>query len=147
MELAKNKKAYFDYTILETIEVGLILRGYEVKAVKKGQLNLKGSFVTFYQDKAGVTGLHISKYKPAGKLEEYDPNRWREILLHKKQISYLRGKIQEKGLTIIPLRVYTKAHLIKMAIGVCKGKKQYDKREVIKKRDLAREIRGTLKNI
>ena len=145
MELAKNKKAYFDYQILESLEAGLLLRGYEVKSVKKGQLNLKGSYITTHKDKIGITGMHITKYKPAGHLDDYDPDGWREILLHKKQISYLRGKMQEKGLTIVPLRVYTKARLVKVEIGICKGKKQFDKREIIKKRDLDRELRRTLK--
>ena len=85
MELAKNKKAYFDYQILESLEAGLLLRGYEVKSVKKGQLNLKGSYITTHKDKIGITGMHITKYKPAGHLDDYDPDGWREILLHKKQ--------------------------------------------------------------
>ena len=147
MALIKNKKAYFDYEILETLEAGLVLAGHEVKSVKSGQVNLKGSYVSFHKNKIGVTGMHISKYKPAGNLDDYQPDRWRELLLHKKQVDYLRGKSLEKGLTIVPTKVYTKARLIKMEIAICKGKKTYDKRESIRNRELDREMKRTLKNI
>jgi SsrA-binding protein len=147
MSLAKNKKAYFDYEILETLEAGLVLSGSEVKSVKKGQVNLKGSFISFNRNKAGISGMHISRYKPAGKLVDYDPYRWRELLLHKKQINYLGGKALEKGLTITPLKVYTKRRLIKVEIAVAKGKKTLDKRETIKKRDIDREVKRTLKDL
>ena len=146
MNLADNKKALFNYEILEKTEAGLVLTGYEAKAVKNGQMNLKGAYVTFHGDDALLTNAHISRYKPAGKMPEYDPERSRHLLLHKKEISYLRGKSQEKGLTIIPIRVYTKNRFIKVELAVCRGKKQFDKRESIKKRDTLREIRRTLKS-
>lgn len=140
MNLAENKKALFDYEILEKIEAGLVLTGQETKSVKMGQINLKGSYVTFHKGKALILNMHINKYKPAGPLPDYDPTRSRELLLHKKQMAYLQGKSMEKGLTIIPLRVYTNGRLIKIEIGVGRGRKTYDKREVIKKRDVAKEI-------
>jgi len=146
MNLAENKKALFNYEILEKTEAGLVLSGYEVKAVKNGQANLKGAYVTFHGKDALLTNAHISRYKQAGKMPEYDPERSRRLLLHKKEINYLRGKSQEKGLTVIPIRVYTKNRFIKVELAVCRGKKQFDKRESLKKRDALREIRRTLKN-
>ncbi|MEK7681002.1 MAG: SsrA-binding protein SmpB [Patescibacteria group bacterium] len=140
MSLAENKKAFFDYEILEKYEAGLVLTGQEVKSVKNGQANLKGSYITFHNKKPTVIGMHISKYKPAGKLPDYDPVRTREVLLKKKEIAYLQGKSQEQGLTIVPLKVYASGRLVKMEIGVGRGKKSYDKREAIKKRELKREL-------
>jgi SsrA-binding protein len=145
--LAKNKKAYFDYEILKTFEAGLVLKGYETKAVKGGKLSLNGAFVAFAGDKPTIINMNISKYPQAGVLPDYDPTQTRELLLHKNEISYLKGKSQEKGLTIVPLMVYTNNRFIKVEIGVGRGKKNYDKREVIKKRDLDREVKRTLKNI
>jgi len=146
MELAKNKMAYYDYEILDTMEAALVLSGQEVKSAKQGQISLKGTHLGFHDDRPGILNLTISKYKPAGPLPDYDPNRWRELLLHKRQIAYLKGKLTQKGLTIVPLRVYTKGRLIKVEIGVAKGKKKYDKREVLKQRDQAKEINRILKN-
>jgi SsrA-binding protein len=146
MNLAENKKAMFDCEILEKYEAGLALTGQEVKSAKSGQINLKGSYVTFHNGKAYVLNMHINKYKPAGPLPNYDPTRSRQLLLRKKEIAYLQEKSMEKGLTIMPLRVYTKQRLIKMEIGIGRGRKTYDKREVIKKRDVKREIARAKKN-
>lgn len=146
MELAKNKKAYFDYDILETFEAALVLTGQEVKSAKNGQINLKGTYINFHGNKPGIVNMTISKYKSAGQLPDYDPNRWRQILLHKRQIAYLKGKSTQKGLTIMPLKVYTNGRLIKLEIGVGRGKRKYDKREALKRRDQNKEIRRTLKN-
>ena len=143
--LADNKKACFDYHILETYEAGLVLTGQEVKSVRGGHFSLKGAYVTFHNNQAYLTGGHISKYKPAGQLPAYDPERSRRLLLHKKQIRYLMGKALEKGLTIVPLQVYTKLRLIKVEIGVGQGRHKYDKRELLKKRDLDRETKQALK--
>lgn len=139
--LAENKKARFDYEILKTQEAGLVLLGHETKAAKTGLINLKGAFVTFYGKDAYLTNAHIGRYPYAGPLPDYDPYRGRRLLLHKKEIDFLRGKSQEKGLTIIPLKVYTKDRFIKVEIGVARGKHKFDKRETIKKRDLQREMR------
>jgi len=143
--IVKNKKAYFDYEVLESLEAGLMLTGAETKSIKQGSVNLIGAYVSFHADKVGLAKMHVSKYKPAGKVDDYDPERWRPLLLHKKQIALLREKNNEKGLTIIPLRVYTKGRLIKIEIGICKGKKTYNKREIIKNRDVDRDIKRTLK--
>ena len=143
MNLAENKKAFFDYEILEKYEAGLELTGQEVKSAKMGQINLKGSHVTFHNGKAYVLNMHINKYKAAGPLPDYDPTRSRQLLLRKKEIAYLHGKAMEKGLTIVPLQVYTKQRYLKIEIAVARGKKQFDKREAIKKRELKREIART----
>jgi len=144
-ELAKNKKVLFDYDILEKFEAGLVLTGQETKSVRLGNISLKGTYVTFHAGSAYLTNAHISKYKPAGKLEDYDPERSRRVLLKAKQIRYLQGKSQEKGLTIVPISVYTRQRFIKLEIAVARGRHTYDKREVIKKRDLDKEVKRTLK--
>jgi len=143
--LTKNKKALFDYEILENIEAGLELTGQEVKSVKNGNVNLKGAFVNFYKNEAWLSGSYIQKYKMAGSIPDYDPERRRKLLLHKKQINYLQSKSLEKGLTIVPLKVYTNDRLIKLEIGVGRGRKHYDKKEHLKQRDTDREIARTLK--
>ena len=145
MLLAENKKALFDYEILEKLEAGLKLSGQETKSAKMGQINLKGAYVTFHNSKAYVLNMHINKYNPAGPMPDYDPTRSRPLLLHKKQIAYLQGKTMEKGLTIVPLRVYTKERYLKIEVAVARGKKTFDKREVIKARDVKREIQRGLK--
>jgi len=144
-DLAENKKALFDYEILEKYEAGLELSGQETKSAKMGQVALKGSYVTFHNGKAYVLNMHITKYKPAGPLLDYDPTHTRQLLLHKKEIAYLQGKSMERGLTIVPLRVYTKQRLLKIEIAVARGRKTHDKREVIKERDVKREIQRGLK--
>lgn len=141
MSLAENRKARFDYEILDTLEAGLELTGQEVKSAKQGHLNLKGSFVTFHGPSAYLTNAHISKYPEAGPLPSYDPTRSRRLLLHAKEINYLRGKSLEKGLTIVPLKVYAKHRFLKIEVAVARGKQLHDKREAIKKRDAEREMR------
>lgn len=142
---AENKKARFDYEILETYEAGLVLAGQEVKAIRTGHISLKGAFITFHGNDAMITNAHISKYKYAGRLLDYEPERSRKILLKKREINYLRGKAQEKGLTIIPISIYTKGRHIKVEIAVCRGKKKYDKREAIKEREMRVEIARKMK--
>src|SRR3989338_4458992 len=146
MNLAENKKALFDYDILEKYEAGLALTGQEVKSARLGQIALKGSYVTFHNSKAYVLNMHINKYKAAGPLPDYDPTHTRQLLLHKKEIAYLQGKAMEKGLTIVPLSVYTKQRLLKIEVAVARGRKTFDKREVIKKRELKRELDRARKN-
>ena len=144
--LAENKKALFDYEILEKYEAGVVLTGQETKSAKMGQINLKGSYVTFHNGKAFVLNMHINKYKPAGPMPDFDPTHSRQLLLHKKEIAYLQGKSLERGLTIVPLRVYTKQRLLKIEVAIARGKKTYDKRESIKKKDLKRELDRARKN-
>jgi len=147
---AINKQATFDYEILDKYEAGLVLFGYEVKAVRAGNVNLKGSYITF---RTGIKGLpdpylinaHISLYKYASTIADYDPTRPRKILLKAREIKYLMGKRREQGLTIVPLRIYTKSRFLKLEFALARGKKKYDKREDLKKKDLDREARGLLK--
>jgi SsrA-binding protein len=141
-----NKKARHDYEILETIEGGLVLTGAEVKSVRSGQVNLKGAYVVFNGSEASLLNAHISPYKFAAKVDGYDPTASRRILLHKKELLSLQQKTQEKGLTLVPLSIYTKARYIKIEIALVKGKKQYDKRRDIKERELKRETSRAIKN-
>ncbi len=141
---ATNKKALFDYEVLEEFEAGIVLSGAEVKSVRSGQINLKGSFITFHQNSPILTNAHISPYKFA-RAEQYDPTHPRQILLKKKEISYLRGKTAEQGLTIVPLSVYTTRQRIKLKIALVRGKKSHDKRSSIKKRETEREVRRAMK--
>lgn len=142
---ADNRKATFDYEILEKYEAGLVLSGQEVKSIRTGHVSLKGAFITFHGNEALLTNAHIAKYKYASKALEYEPEKSRKILLKKKEINHLRGKTQEKGLTIIPLSIYTKGRRIKIEIAVCRGKKKYDKRESIKAREMKIEIARKMK--
>ena len=142
---AINKKAGFDYEILDKLEAGLVLSGQEVKSVRSGAVKLTGGYVTFHDDEAYLTNVHIPKYKYSGVLPEYEPERSRKLLFNKKELAYLRGKLQEKGLTIVPLSLYTKGRRIKVEVGIGKGKKKYDKKRAIKKKDLDREIRREIK--
>lgn len=144
--LAKNKKALFDYEILERFEAGIVLRGHEVKSVKAGHISLKGAYVSQRGKELFLIAAHISKYKPAGPLLDHDTERERKLLLRKSETERLLGKITEKGLTIVPLSVYTKGNLIKVEIGIARGKKAHDKRESIKKRDVERDMRRAMKN-
>lgn len=141
MEAITNKRAYFDYQIFETYEAGIALLGFEVKSVRRGSMSLRASFVTIKDGGLWLTNAVISPYQPANTPTDYDPSRSRRLLLHKKEIMHLIGKLKQRGLTMVPLRVYTKHNKIKVEIGVVRGKKQYDKREVIKKRDAERELR------
>ena len=148
--LAFNKRANFDYDIQEIYEAGLVLLGYEVKSIKTGHVSLKGSYVTFKKSKkslpeAYLINAHIPLYKFAGDRPGYDPTRSRKLLLNKKEIAYLIGKKDEQGLTLVPVKIYTKHSFIKLEFGVGKGKKKYDKRETIKKRELDRSIRTLTK--
>ncbi len=143
--LATNDKARYDYELLETLEAGLMLTGQEVKSAKTGHMKLKGAHVTFHKGEAMLTGAHIARYPKAGPLPDYDPEHSRKLLLHKKELNRLRGKREEDGLTIIPIRAYIKGGRIKVELAIARGKKQYEKRETIKKRDLERETRRALK--
>ncbi len=143
--LAKNKKAYHEYRILETLETGIVLTGQEVKAAKKGRISIKGSYAKIKDGEVWLLGANIPPYQPANAPQNYNPQRKRKLLLKKREIRHLIGKTSQKGLTLIPLKVYTKSGLIKVKIGLAKGKRQYDKREAIRKRQAKREIRRELK--
>ena len=143
--LSTNKKAFFDYEIIEGLEAGIVLLGTEVKSAKEGKINLKDAFVKIMNGEAYLLNCHISPYSH-GNITNHDPTRTRKLLLHKKELNKLIGKSKEKGLTLVPLKMYLKGNKIKVEIALAKGKKIYDKRESIKKKDLSREIKRELKN-
>lgn len=139
--LAENPRASFDYEILDTLEAGIELLGFEVKSARAGRMSIRGSFVTIHGNEALLTGATIAPYQPANTPVGYDPARSRRLLLKHEEASSLIGKIRVQGLTVVPLKAYDKKGRIKVLIGVARGKKKRDKREQIKKRDIEREIR------
>ncbi len=145
--LAVNKRANFDYSILEIYEAGLVLLGHEVKSIKTKHISLKESFVTIHKNELYLTNAHIPPYSHAGIILNYNPTRPRKLLLKKSEIKHLIGKIKTQGLTLVPIKLYTKKRLIKLEFGLGKGKKEYDKREKIKKRDDERNMKRILKNL
>ena len=142
--ISKNREVFHDYHILETLEAGLALKGTEVKSLRNHQASLAGSFARLEKGELFVYNLHIAPYEH-GSIFNPDPMRERKLLLHRAQIRDLALKIQSKGVTLIPLSLYFKQGIVKMELGLAKGKRQYDKREAIKKRDQAREMRQALK--
>lgn len=143
--LSENKRAYFNYEILDRFEAGISLIGQEVKSIKTKGVNLAGSYVIIKNEEAFWIGAKISPYQPKNVPPDYNPQRSRKLLLKKSEIKYLIGKSKERGLTLVPLRVYTKDGKIKLEFGIGKGKKKIDKRELIKKREIEREIKRTLR--
>ena len=143
--LAENKKAYYKYQILEKFEAGISLIGQEVKSIKTRGVSLAGSYVVLKGSEVFWIGLNIPPYQPKNVPKDYNPERTRKLLLKKSEIKYLIGKSMQKGLTLIPLRVYTKDGKIKLEFGIAKGKKKFDKRELINKREIEREIKKELK--
>ncbi len=144
--LAKNKKAYYKYEILEKFEAGIVLIGQEVKSIKSGRINLAGSYVVLKNNEIYLIGSHVPPYQPKNAPPDYSPERSRKLLLKKSEIKYLIGKSKQKGLTLVPLRVYTRRRKIKIEFAIAKGKKKVDKRELIKKREIEREIKRELKS-
>lgn len=142
--VATNRKAFHDYFIEETHEAGVALTGTEIKSVRAGAVNLRDSYAQVRDGEMWMHNVHISPYE-AGNRFNVDPYRPRKLLLHRKEINRLMGRAQEKGLTIVPLRMYLKKNRAKVEIALVKGKKQYDKRETIGKRDSDREIERALK--
>ena len=143
--ITKNKKALFNYEVLEKFKAGIVLTGQEVKSIKLGRINLQGSFVVLKNEEVFMIGANVPPYQPKNLRVEYNPSRSRKLLLTKHEIKQLIGKSTQKGLTMVPLMVYTDKGRIKIEFAVVKGKKKFDKREKIKKRDIDREIRRTLK--
>ncbi len=139
--LAENRRAYYDYQILESYEAGLVLRGYEVKAIKTGHVSLKGSYVVIKNGQVYLINAVIPPYQPANTPDNYDPERSRKLLLKQSEINSLLGKSKQKGLTLVPLRLYTKRGKIKIEFALSRGKRKTDKRELIKKREVEREIK------
>lgn len=137
-DYASNPRATFDYEILETLEAGLALKGHEVKSVKTGGASLKGAYVRIINGRPMLVGAMISPYQPANIPAEYDPQASRALLLSKKQIDTLAGLDKAQRLALIPLKLYAVRGRVKLLIGIARGKKKYDKREAIKKKDVAR---------
>ena len=142
--LANNKKAYHDYFIEETYEAGIALHGTEVKSLRMGKCSIKESFVRIENEEVYIYGMHISPYEK-GNIFNRDPLRVKKLLLHKSEIRKMKGKIAEKGYTLVPLKVYFNRSLVKVEIGLAKGKKLYDKRQDIAKKDQRREAERDFK--
>jgi SsrA-binding protein len=142
--IATNRKARHEYSILETFEAGIALKGAEVKSLRQGRASLQESYAALKNGEVWLLDMHISPYEQAAD-DSYEPTRKRKLLLHKKEIRRLVGKLAEKGLTLIPLRAYFKHGIAKVELALAKGKRAYDKREAIKRRDIQRELeRGTV---
>lgn len=142
--VAVNKKANHDYAIEETIEAGIVLQGTEIKSIRNSKVQLRDAFIRIRNNEAWISNMHISPYDHGNQFN-HDPVRSRKLLLHKKQISNLIGQTKQSGYAIIPLKMYLKDGFAKVLIGVGKGKKNYDKREDLKKKDAKREIDRALK--
>ena len=142
--LAENRRARYDYEILDTFEAGLVLHGYEVKSIKTGRVSLRGAYVVIKDNEAYLINTLIPPYQPANTPDDYNPERNRKLLLNKSEIKSLIGKSKQKGLTLVPLKLYTKRGKIKLGLAVAKGKREIDKREAIKKRETEREIQRRL---
>src|SRR3989344_3457837 len=136
---ATNPKAHFDYQIIETFEAGLSLAGQEVKSIKNGKVSLKGAYVKIINGEAWLLGAIVSPYQANNAPADYDQQRNRKLLLKKSELAYLQTKTQEQGLALVPLKIYSKNNLVKLEIGLARGKKKYDKRETIMKREFERK--------
>jgi len=144
--LAKNKRAYFDYEILETFEAGISLFGFEVKSIKNSRLSLESAFANFYGGDLYLLNANIPAWQPKNAPKDFDPTRSRKLLLHKKELKYLLGKIKEARLTLIPLSFLLKNNKIKVELGLGKSRRKIDKRELLRKREIEREIDRHLKS-
>ena len=143
--ISKNPVAYHNYSIDDTLESGIVLTGTEIKSIRSGKVNLKDTYVNIKNGEAFVYGMHISPYEH-GNIFNKDPLRTRKLLLNKREINKLLGYISQKGLSLVPIKLYFKGNFVKLEIGIGKGKKLYDKREDIAKKDAERKIQRTLKN-
>jgi SsrA-binding protein len=137
--IASNRKAFHDYHVLETFEAGLALQGTEVKSLREGQISFKDAYVAIDREEPWLIGCHIAPYHH-GSFDNHDPERRRKLLLHRREIKRLIGKVAERGLTLIPLKLYWKGGRAKLEVGLCRGKKLYDKRATIRERDERREL-------
>ena len=139
-----NKKAYHDYHVLESLEVGIVLTGTEIKSIREGRVNIRDAYAKPEGGELWLLNAHIAGYQ-AGSHYNHEPNRPRKLLLHRRQIDELAGLVTQKGLTLVPLKLYIKKGIAKLEIGVVRGKKQYDKRETMARRETEREIERALK--
>ena len=141
---AQNKKAYHDYFVDETYEAGIALSGTEVKSIRAGAVNMKDSYCTIEQGEMYVTGIHISPYEKGNRFN-CEPLRDRKLLMHKREILKLFGQVGKEGYTLVPLKMYFKGSRVKVEVGLCKGKKLYDKRDTLAKKEAARDIDRAMK--
>lgn len=142
--LATNRKAFHDYHVLETYEAGIVLKGTEVKSIREGKVDIKESLVRIRDEEAYLVGCHVQPYSH-GNITNHEPVRTRKLLLHKQEIRRLQGKVQEKGLTLLPTRLFLKNGRIKVEVALARGKRLHDKREALKSREAGREIERALK--
>lgn len=142
---AENKKAFFEYEVIEKYEAGLVLLGTEVKSIKNGQINLTGSYVVLRENEPFLIGAKVPAWQPINAPKDYNPERLRKLLLNKKEIDYLAGRVKERGFSLIPLKVYEQNGRIKLEFALARGKKKHDKKEKIKRRDVERDIQRELK--
>lgn len=143
-EIIKNKKANFEYNILETFEAGLVLKGTEVQSIRLKKVNIQEGYAFIKKDEAYITGMNVTQYEQ-GNIHNHEPLRERKLLLHKKEIKWLNGKLREKGYTLVPLKLYFKNSKVKVLLGLGKGKAEYDKRQTIEKRESDRELQRMIK--
>jgi SsrA-binding protein len=143
--IAENRKAFHDYHVLDTWEAGMVLLGTEVKSIREGRVNLRDSYARVEKGEVWLYNVNISSYSHRG-YADHEPLRQRKLLMHRDEIRKLIGKTTEKGMTLVPLRMYFRKGRVKVAIGLAKGKKDYDKRETIKRRETDRETRAAIKS-
>lgn len=141
----KNRKAYYDYDIETEYEAGIVLKGTEIKSIREGKANLKDSYAIIKNGEAFLLNMHISPYEK-GNIFNHEETRTRKLLLNKKEILKIKEAIERDGYTLVPIKLYFKKNRAKISIGIARGKKNYDKREAIKKKDIEREVRKQLKN-
>jgi SsrA-binding protein len=144
--VADNRKARHDYDIEESFEAGIVLTGSEIKSVRDGRVQLRGSYARVYNDEVYLYEAHISPYEQSGTYFNHEPTRPRKLLLHRREISRIDGLIRQKGMTLVPLKIYFKGRRAKVELGIARGKKTYDKREDIAKRDAQRDIERAMKS-
>ncbi len=144
--MSVNRQAFFNYEILERYEAGLELTGTEIKSIRAGRIDLRGSHARASGNELWLHSVHIAPYNPAGQ-QNHDPKRPRKLLLHRNQINEIAGKISQKGLTLVPLRLYVKNHWAKIELGLARGKRKYDKRKAIIERDKDREARRAIRQL
>ncbi|OGN29069.1 MAG: SsrA-binding protein [Candidatus Yanofskybacteria bacterium RIFCSPLOWO2_01_FULL_49_25] len=145
MSYAENSRARFDYEILEKMSAGIVLAGYEVKAIKAGKCSIRGAYVKILQNEAWLVGAQVSPYQPNNVPLTYDPQRTRKLLVKKNELKYLLGKSQEKGLTLVPLNLVGEHGLVKLEFAIARGKKNYDKRATTAARETKRKVQRALK--
>lgn len=144
--VAENRKARHDYFIEESYEAGLVLKGSEIKSIRAGRLNLRGGYARIVDGEVWLYDVHISPYEQSGTYFNHEPTRPRRLLLHRREISRLLGQVERQGFTLVPLRIYFKGRRAKLELGLARGKKSYDKREDIAKREAKRDIERALKS-